>query len=535
MAGNYVKGASFFGYAKGSARGVAPRARLAMYKVSWEEGQYASDILAGMDQAVADGVNIISISMGVDNVPLYEDPIAIASFGAMQKGVLVSSSAGNEGPGLGTLHNGIPWVLTVGAGTIDRWFGGTLTLGNGLTIVGWTTFPARAVIDKLPLIYNKTISSCNSTALLNGAPSGSIIICENTTTVGSQLRNISSSNAAAGIFISDDFIQYSSIFRAPGVVITSKDALALIKYVETDVNPIASIKFQETFVSRKPAPAVAAFTSRGPAPSFPGILKPDLMAPGSFVLAAYVPNIYATVIGQNVFLSTDFALISGTSMACPHVSGIAALLKSAHPEWGPAAIKSAMMTTANPFDNTDNHIKDIGLDFEIATPLAMGAGQVDPNRALDPGLVYDATSQDYVDLLCSMNFTKNQIFTITRSSNYTCSTSSFDLNYPSFIALYTNQTMGMLVKTFKRTVTNVGDSGVTYKAKVTAPSGATVTVSPETLVFGEMYEKHSYSLNIHYMGDNNGTVTFGSIIWIEDNGKHTVRSPIVVSPIVNIW
>ncbi|KAM7514344.1 hypothetical protein LguiA_003927 [Lonicera macranthoides] len=194
-----------------------------------------------------------------------------------------------------------------------------------------------------------------------------------------------------------------------------------------------------------------------------------------------------------------------------------------------------MMTTANPFNNTDNHIKDIGLDFEIATPLAMGAGQMDPNRALDLGLIYDATSQDYVVLLYSMNFTKNQIFTITRSSNYRCSTSSFDLNYPSFIALYTNRIMGMFVKTFKRMVTNVGDYGATYKVKVIAPSGSTVTVSPNTLVFGEIYEKQSYSLTIHYMGDDNGTITFGSIIWIKDNIKHTVRSPIVVSPIVNVW
>lgn len=222
--GNYVEDVSYFGYATGTARGVAPRARVAMYKVIWDEGRYASDVLAGMDKAVADGVDIISISMGFDDVPLYLDPIAIASFGAMKKGVLVSASAGNEGPFPGLLHNGIPWVMTVAAGSIDRWFAGTLTLGNGLTITGWSMFPASAVVNQIPLLYNKTLSACIEPQLLSKAPNY-IIICDNTSSIYFQSSALAIANRQqAAIFITDDLEIFEfNTFTFPGVVIGTKD------------------------------------------------------------------------------------------------------------------------------------------------------------------------------------------------------------------------------------------------------------------------------------------------------------------------
>lgn len=531
-AGNYVDGATFFGYAKGTARGIAPRSHVAMYKVLWEEGRYASDVLAGMDQAVADGVDVISISMGFDDVPLYEDPIAIASFAAMEKGVVVSSSAGNE-QSIGSLHNGIPWVLTVAAGSVDRSFAGGLTLGNGMKIEGWTTFPAPAVVRDLPLIYRANISSCNSTEEL--AKVGyAIVICENGTSVYRQMDFVSKSAAAAAIFISDETeIFVFSDFTFPGVVVGTKYASTLIAYAAKGIGS-ATIEFQQTLVGAKPAPVVASYTSRGPAPSYPAVLKPDVMAPGSLVLASWIPNTPTAFIGSNIALTSDFILASGTSMACPHASGVAALLKGAHPEWSPAAIRSAMMTTANPMDNTQQYIKDSYFDFDIATPLAMGSGQVDPNRASDPGLIYDATAQDYVNLLCSMNYTKNQIYTITRSA-YPCSDPSPDLNYPSFITLYPNGTNIGVVQSYNRTVTNVGGEATSYKVMVSAPSGATVTVNPTTLEFGKKYEKQSYTLTINYMANATGAITFGWISWVEEKGGHSVRSPIVVAPMIPTW
>ncbi|KAK4487876.1 hypothetical protein RD792_003614 [Penstemon davidsonii] len=536
VAGSYVKGASFFGYASGTARGVAPRARLAIYKVTWDEWTTSSDLLAGFDQAVGDGVDVISISMGVDQVPLYLDPIAIASFGAMEKGVFVSSSAGND-MSIGSLHNGIPWVLTVAAGSIDRFFTGILTLGNGITIVGWTMFPTAALVNDLPLLYNKTVSSCDSRKALSSVGYGMIVICENSSGPPLyKMRYVSRSNAAAAIFISDDPTTFEdSKFEYPGIVISTKDAEILISYVEKDAKPIASIKFQQTLVGAQvPAPVVASYTSRGPSPSCPGVLKPDVMAPGTLVLASWIPNAQTAFIGSNIALTSDFNAISGTSMACPHASGIAALLRGAHPEWSPAAIRSAIITTANPLDNTRNSIRDAFFS-EVATPLAMGAGQVDPNRALAPGLVYDATPEDYVNLLCSMNFTMKQIHTITRS-RYNCSTPSSDLNYPSFIVFYnTSGRATTFVQKFKRTVTYVGEGSTSYSVEVIPPKGSTVSVFPTRLVFRKKFEKKSYSLTIRYRINRGEEIAHGSAIWVGKNGKQTVRSPIVVTAMIPMW
>ncbi|KAL1534193.1 subtilisin-like protease SBT3 [Salvia divinorum] len=533
VAGNYVVGASFFGYAAGTARGIAPRAHVAMYKVIWDEGSYASDVLAGIDQAVADGVDVISISMGFNDVALYEDPIAIASFGAMEKGVLVSSSAGNAGS-IGSLHNGIPWALTVAAGSIDRVFAGGLTLGNGEKFSGWTTFPAPALVKDLPLIYRKNISYCNDTEALSTI-GYSIVICEKGSVYG-EMRFIANSSAAAAVYISDDAYLFEfSDFPNPGVIVSTKHAQKLIDYA-TKSHASATIHFQQTVVgaTRVRAPVVASYTSRGPAPSHPGILKPDLMAPGTLVVASWIPNTSTSFIGSNIALTSDFVLASGTSMACPHASGVAALLKGVHPEWSPAAIRSAMMTTAGHLDNTRGHIRDSFFNYEIATPLAMGAGQVDPNRAADPGLIYDATAQDYVNLLCSMNYTKNQIRTITRSG-YTCTDPNPDLNYPSFVTLYNENTKYDVVQEFNRTVTNVGGEETSYEVRVKAPRGSKVTVAPAVLRFGKKYEKQSYSLRIAYAGNTSGVVASGEIIWVEENGVHKVRSPIVVAPMIPVW
>ncbi|KAF6160120.1 hypothetical protein GIB67_021417 [Kingdonia uniflora] len=452
----------------------------------------------------------------------------------MEKGILVSSSAGNRGPSLRTLHNGAPWQLTVGAGSIDRQCAATLTLGNGQTIIGWSLFPLDALIKDVSLLYNETLMACDSAELLSEFAKDAIVICGDDgsdwkNTYALQESSIIDSTVAGAIFVlnrSHSLYQEKNDFRSPEVIINPSDGAKVINYAKSTTEPKVSIKFQQTFVGTKPAPVVGAYSSRGPSRIYPGILKPDLIAPGTKVLAAWVPNKATSGIGRNIQLSSNYNMVYGTSMACPHASGVAALLKGAHPEWSPAAIRSAMMTTANPLDNTNNPIIDND-GLVPALPVDIGSGHIDPNRALDPGLIYDVGAKDYGNLLCSMDLTREQFLTITRSSSYNCSNPSSDLNYPSFIAFF-NRKLTTSVQEFTRTATNVGSGAATYKANLIQPNETRVTVSPKKLVFQKKFEKLSYTVRIEDRTREIGRINRGSLTWIDNDGKYKVRSPIIV-------
>ncbi|KAF3437568.1 hypothetical protein FNV43_RR20324 [Rhamnella rubrinervis] len=364
--GNYANGASYFGYGKGAAKGITPHALLAVYKVLWSEGMSSLDIIAAIDQAVSDGVDVISLSIGNPNVQfsryirtalLHENVISIASFSAMGKGIPVVCSGGNEGPLFGTVDNGFPWLLTVAAGTTNRLFAGVLTQGNGVNITGRTLFPGTTSLQNLALLFNNEHPSCDKKANVTGA----ILISKNITS-----------------------LEFEH-FLCPCIVVSSKEADLVIDYAKYGTNPSASIMFQQTIIRNGFAPAVAWYSSRGPSRTYKHILTPDVMAPGSFILGARHPKQVAGTIGLEADLYNDYLISSGTSFACPHVTGVVALLKAKYPKWSPAAIGSAIMTTANPIDNTKRPIRDNGKDHQVASPLAMGAGHIDPNEALDPG------------------------------------------------------------------------------------------------------------------------------------------------------
>ncbi|XP_022847644.1 subtilisin-like protease SBT5.6 [Olea europaea var. sylvestris] len=369
------------GFARGTASGGAPLVRLAIYKVCWaipdqgkEEGNacFMEDILAAMDDAIGDGVDVLSMSIGTNRpVPFYEDSIAIGALHAIKKNIVVACSAGNSGPAPATLSNTAPWIITVGASSIDRKFLAPIVLGNGMKIEGQTITPYNLEKKMYQLVYaaqivnadvpKDTSGQCLPGSLSPEAAKGKIVLCLRGN--GTRLNKGLEVKRAGGIgFIlgnrrEDGVIPPVDAHFLPATGVNYENALKILNYINSTKTPMAYIVPATTELDSKPAPFMASFTSRGPSPVSPNILKPDITAPGLYILAAWSEASSLTKLANDPRM-VKYNILSGTSMSCPHIGAASALLKAIHPTWSSAAIRSALITTAELNDNLGNPITD---------------------------------------------------------------------------------------------------------------------------------------------------------------------------------
>ncbi|WCJ23646.1 Subtilisin-like protease [Euphorbia peplus] len=530
-AGSPVEGASYFGQANGTAIGMAPLAHLAMYKVSGMENKAGEDeILAAMDAAIEDGVDVLSISLGSDRLPFYDDAIALGAFAAIQRGIFVSCSAGNDGPDNSSLSNEAPWILTVGASTVDRAIRATVLLGNNVEFKGASLFqPNDFPSTMVPLVYagangKFSSASCAPGTLKDTDVKGKIVLCERGTNLedndipkGKEVRD----NGGVAIIIMNKLLFGNHIdpllHVLPASQVSYSSGSAIKAYINSTSSPTGTILFKGTVLGSQvlEAPQVALISSRGPSVQSPGILKPDIIGPGVRVLGAWPISV-----DNNT--TNKFYMDSGTSMSCPHLSGVAALLKGVHPDWSPAAIKSAIMTTANLTNLGGKPIS--GQELAISTVFDMGAGHVNPNRANDPGLIYDIQPEDYIPYLCGLGYSDEHVGFIVQGSVVCSNDSSIpeaQLNYPSF-----SIKLGPTPKTYTRTVTNVGPAKSDYVLEIMAPQGVDVRVKPDEISFTRVNQTAKYSVTFSKKSNASGIFSEGFLYWMAEG--HNVRSPIVV-------
>eukprot|EP00457_Paulinella_chromatophora_P000886 gb/GEZN01000887.1/.p1 GENE.gb/GEZN01000887.1/~~gb/GEZN01000887.1/.p1 ORF type:complete len:1051 (-),score=113.30 gb/GEZN01000887.1/:356-3508(-) len=482
--------------------GMAPRARLAMYKVCWGRGSggcFTSDILQAIEQAVLDGVDVINYSIGNGASNLYSI-IDFAFLQAALAGVFVACAAGNAGPAASSVDNVGPWVTTVAAGTHstayeakailgDRksYTGASLSEGTRLAPLILSTAAGLAVAnpDQVRLCYPGTLDSTKAI--------GKIVVCDRG--IIDRVDKSAAVKTAGGIgMLLLNTLETESLVSdyhsVPTVHLPASYRDEIRAYAATESATAQLSKFELDTVI---APNVAPFSSRGP-DLITGwnLLKPDILAPGVDVLAAYSPDNGGRA----------FNFLSGTSMASPHIAGIAALLKQAHPDWSRAAIQSAIITSASQ-TRTD------GSDISGGS-LAYGGGQVVAPSAMVPGLVYVAGAMDYIAFLCKLGQANPDLCTTVPDRSLS------DLNYPSISI----NAVGSYTVT--RTVTSVSAETATYQASISGLKDVGVEVNPVSFTIAPG-EKVSYTISFssaEIRGNSSGAITWS-------DGIHVVRSPII--------
>lgn len=537
-AGNPVK-ASLGGAFVDNIQGMAPRAQLAVYKACWlEPGQVrgscsTSDLARAIEDAVADGVDIINYSVGSDDD--LTDPDDLALLAATDAGVLAVAAAGNEGPTPGSILSpaAAPWVLAVGASSRrGEFFQEALRVNEPASIKKDYAFIEASFTPRLrdtePLTLDLVLADDGVFGLFDdsvGTPADACEALRNASSITGKIafiqrggcafevkvRNAQNAGAKAAVVYNtqgEPLLMNGTrgSVDIPAVMIGQADG-ELIR-ARLAAGETVEVTLQKGLFLAQPdnGNQMEAFSARGPSVWEPDILKPDVTAPGVNILGAQTPDVANNVQGEL------FQYLSGTSMAVPHVSGVAALLKEAHPDWTPAMFRSALVTTAR-----QNILKEDG--ETPADPFDFGGGHIVPNAAVAPGLVFDADTDDYDAFLCGRGTPRDATVDCAALTAAGHSTAAVDLNEPAIAV--SRLVSGQVIR---RRLTNVGDAGQ-WSASVNAPTTINVEVSPPVLSL-EPGDSADVELRVTAAETTLDAWQFGDVTWV--NGSTTVRSPLAV-------
>ncbi len=494
----------------GITSGVAPAAKLSVYKVCWEDdnpdtgGCYSSASVAAINQAILDGVDVLNYSIS-GSTSTTTDPVSLAFLSAASAGIFVAASAGNSGPTASTVNHGAPWLTTVAASSFSTELQGTVEFEDGSKYRGASLMAAPVAASNVVLAAGAAAAGaaspelCGPNVLDPAKVAGKIVVCDRG--VVDRVAKSAEVQRAGGIGMilvnlatsSEDLDRHAvpTVHVNPPATQQIKDKITANPGIK-----VALVNKDTTGLPVAPQPQIAGFSSRGPLlATGSDLLKPDVAAPGVAVLAGVSP------IGSG---GDQFGMMSGTSMAAPHVAGFGALVLAKNPTWSPATVKSAMMTTASDVVNADGS--------RNGDVFATGAGQVDVARVLDPGLVYDNTEDDYLKFIQGTG--------LDLGIPGLGTTAPRDMNVASFA-------LGALTGKTEVTRTVTALTPGIYRATANVP-GVKVTVTPSILNFSAAGEKRTFKVKFENSSAALGKFAMGSLVW-QGSGKN-VSSPVAVRP-----
>ena len=533
---------SIFGTLIGGVEGIAPKARIAAYKACWlrpgdtRASCNTSDLARAIDAAVADGVDVINYSVG-SSLTRVTAPDDVALMAAAKAGVVAVVAAGNEGPNPGTIGSpaGGPWVITAAASTRD---GESHVEGFEIrtppSLAGRYAVTEAAFTPPLedvdPLEGRLVLVDDEDTGLDSGATGSEADACQvlvnNDEITGNialiqrtgcrfdtMVANAADAGAVAAIVYNiagNPVVMHgeSGLSDIPALMMGQADANLILAEFDAGNDVTVVLDKGLLLASNDSGNDMATFSARGPAP-VPDVLKPDVTAPGVNILAGFSPDSAYSTAGEN------FAYLSGTSMSTPHVAGVAALIRQAHPDWSPATIKSALMTTSRQDITSSSGVGD-------ANPFDFGSGHIAPNSAVDPGLAYEITDDEYDAFACGIDSPAIPEERCDQLDAAGVPSEARQLNLPSvsLSELANSQTV-------TRRVTNVDDEAGSYLLEVSPPPGMRVDVVPNSISLAPG-ESATFDLTVTYESGPLDLWRFGSYTW--RSTEHAVYSPIAVKP-----